>query len=75
MAKRLFDKINYVYRVVTVSLHAVYLFSINKFSRMPVTGPNGPVVSITTFGARERDAYLTIESIALGRLKPSRIVL
>jgi len=38
-------------------------------------GAEGPVVSMTTYGDRERDAYLTIESIALGRIKPSRMIL
>lgn len=38
-------------------------------------GSSGVCVSLTTYGKRTERAHLTIESIAVGRLKPSRIVL
>jgi len=41
-----------------------------------VTGePNNPVVSLTTYGARLRTVHHTIESIAQGSVRPSRLIL
>ena len=50
------------------------LRSINGRSTTSILG-SGPPVSMTTHGARTDSAYLAIESIGLGRLKPSRFVL
>ena len=47
----------------------------NLQSREPVVGAGGPVVSLTTFGARLAEVYLTIESIGLGTLLPERLIL
>src|ERR1700691_1503154 len=41
----------------------------------PVTAPGGPVVSMTSYGRRIRTAYLAIESIAWGDVRPSRLIL
>ena len=47
----------------------------NRVSNAPVVAPGGPVVSLTTFGARLEIVYLTIESIGQGSLLPSRLIL
>jgi hypothetical protein len=47
----------------------------NQSSRLPVVSPGGPVVSLTTHGERLANVYLTLESIARGRLRPSRLML
>ena len=40
-----------------------------------VVRPGGPVVSLTSYGDRVDSVHLTIESIAQGRLLPSRLIL
>jgi hypothetical protein len=47
----------------------------NRDSRESLVAPGGPVVSLTTYGARWRRVHYTIESIGCGRLRPSRLVL
>lgn len=48
----------------------------NRINGDPLTGPaDGPVVSLTSYGKRTRSCYLAIESIAEGKLKPSRLIL
>lgn len=47
----------------------------NRTSQEPIVQPEGPVVSLTTYGARTHKVYLAIESIGRGRLRPSAIVL
>jgi hypothetical protein len=47
----------------------------NIFREAQITGPTGPIVSLTTYGTRTSTVYLTIESIARGRILPSRIIL
>lgn len=48
----------------------------NLTSRQPVTGSrDAPVVSLTSFGSRTARAFLGIESIARGHVRPSRIIL
>lgn len=44
-------------------------------SRRPVSVPDGPVVSLTTYGRRTRLVHLAIESIARGSTKPGRLIL
>ena len=51
------------------------LRSRNEKSNSPVTAVGGPVVSLTTFGARLQSVFLTIESIGRGALLPSRLIL
>lgn len=53
----------------------VWLSLVNRYGRAPVTRPGGPVVSLTTFGKRSRTVHLAIESIARGRVLPSRMIL
>jgi hypothetical protein len=50
------------------------LESNNRRSRISVLG-SGPAVSLTTYGRRIQSVYLTIESIAAGSNKPSRLML
>ena len=52
-----------------------WLSLINRYGRAPVTQPDGPVLSLTTYGMRIRTVYLTIESIARGRQRPSEFIL
>src|ERR1700761_4729145 len=54
---------------------AARLWWISRHSNAPITDPGGPVVSLTTYGARSRKVYLVIESIARGTMLPSRIIL
>ena len=57
------------------ALHVIQFFLINRISKKPVTEQGGPVVSMTTYGARSQTAYLAIESIARGTARPSRLIL
>ncbi len=50
------------------------LESFNRTSRSAVLG-DGPPVSLTTFGRRIPTAFASIESIGLGKVRPSRLVL
>jgi hypothetical protein len=56
-------------------LQVARLTLINLYGTSPVTSASGPVVSLTTFGGRSRRVHLAIESIACGRLRPSRLLL
>jgi hypothetical protein len=47
----------------------------NVSSREAIVAAGGPVVSLTTYGKRVDTVYLTLESIALGSLLPSRLIL
>ena len=47
----------------------------NLLTRTKITDPTGPVVCLTSHGARVRNAHITIESIANGRQKPSRLIM
>jgi O-antigen/teichoic acid export membrane protein len=46
----------------------------NRTSRASLLG-DGPVVSLTTFGARAHTVHLTIESIGRGAVRPRRLIL
>lgn len=60
---------------IEVILFSILLARQNKYSTKSVLDPNGPVVSLTTYGRRTQKVYLAIESISRGRLLPSRIIL
>jgi hypothetical protein len=47
----------------------------NAGSRESLLSPDGPVVSLTTYEPRWHQVHYTLESIAAGRLKPSRLML
>lgn len=47
----------------------------NRLGSKAVTQPGSPVVSLTTWGKRATTVYLAIESIAAGRVRPSRLIL
>lgn len=61
---------------VSLGAWCVQLATRNAVSKGAVTGPpDGPVVSLTSYGKRTFSCYLAIESIAVGHLKPSRLIL
>jgi hypothetical protein len=64
-----------IVREFLMLVHIVWYFLLNRLTGKPVTEPGSPVVSLTTYGTRSRKAYLAIESIAQGRLRPSRLIL
>lgn len=47
----------------------------NRRATRSVLDPAGPVVSLTSFGRRIATVHLTLESIAKGALRPSRLLL
>jgi hypothetical protein len=47
----------------------------NRYGRLAITHPAGPVVSLTTYGTRAESVHLVIEAIGRGQMRPSRIVL
>ena len=47
----------------------------NRLARAPLVAPGGPVVSLTSHGARIAQVHLAIESIARGQLLPARLIL
>lgn len=62
-------------RVGEATLRSVGLRFAAEMSRSPITQPEGPVVSLTSYGHRVKDVHIAIESIAQGQVKPSRIIL
>ncbi|MDA0349740.1 MAG: hypothetical protein O3C43_21940 [Verrucomicrobia bacterium] len=56
-------------------LTKIRLHRINVNSKESILDPSGPVVSLTTHSVRIHFAHLAIESIALGTLKPRKIIL
>jgi hypothetical protein len=53
----------------------IRMFLCNYFGKCRIACPEGPVVSLTTYGRRTETVYLTLESIASGTLLPSRLIL
>ena len=47
----------------------------NLNSKESVVKPGGPIVSLTTFGERVATVHITLESISMGSLLPSRLIL
>jgi hypothetical protein len=62
-------------RQFRVRLRIFALTLANRFWRGKVTSQGGPVVSLTTYGDRIHKVYITIESIAQGSHRPSRLIL
>ena len=62
-------------RSLLLRLDMARLRRANRSSSRRVTSPEGPVVSIATYGRRVATAYLAIESIARGSLLPARLLL
>jgi GT2 family glycosyltransferase len=62
-------------RISRLKLTVLHLAAANRFSRRGVTGSSPVVVSITTHGFRARHAYLAIESISRGSIRPQRTIL
>jgi hypothetical protein len=51
------------------------LYLRNLLSRAPVVSSAGPIVSVTSYGARIQTVYLALEAIAAGTVLPSRLIL
>lgn len=64
-----------VMRELIKYIQVTRLTLINLYGKAPVTGPCGPAVSLTTFGRRSGRVHLAVESIACGRVRPSRLLL
>jgi hypothetical protein len=58
-----------------IGLQLAWLKRRNRDSCAPVTSSSGPVVSVTSYGARLQSVHLTLESIAAGSILPSRLIL
>jgi len=56
-------------------LYLNLLRSQNKFSRRRIVASGGPILSLTSYGARINSVYLAIESIAAAAFLPSRFIL
>jgi hypothetical protein len=56
-------------------IYVKWLARKSRAARTPIIASRGPIVSLTTHGWRIRTVYLTLESIANGRILPSRIIL
>lgn len=68
----------YWYRIVQIlrSASCTLIYSLrNRFSSAPVTGAEGPIVSLTSHGVRIETVHLTIESIGAGDRRPRRLLL
>lgn len=64
------------FRALRLRADMFWLMLRNRFAWTAVAPGNpGPVVSLTTYGKRARVVYLAIESIARGRVLPSRLIL
>jgi phosphoheptose isomerase len=61
--------------VTLTQLNSQRLHLQNVRSANPVVAHGGPVVSITTYGAKLKTVYLVLESIASGSLLPSQLIL
>lgn len=62
-------------RASFIRLQILWLACQNLTTRKPIVSAQGPVVSLTTYGARLNRVHIAIESMARGRLLPSRIIL
>lgn len=62
-------------RALSLHLDMRWLQMTNRFSAKKVTSAEGPVVSIATYGRRVATAYLTVESIGRGSMRPARLLL
>lgn len=62
-------------RGATLRLQVARFKVANHLSRKSVVCPTGPVVSMATYGERTKMAFLAIESIASGALRPCRLLL
>lgn len=58
-----------------IGLQVARLMRRNQYSSAPVISSSGPVVSMTSYGARLKTVHLALESIAAGSVLPSRLIL
>jgi len=64
-----------VRRQIQVRAWILRLKIVNRLSHRRVNEVSGPVVSLTTFGSRIERVHITIEAIAAGTQRPSRLIL
>ena len=60
---------------VPVGVRMWHLYLRNRWSKETILDPSGPALSLTTYGYRLELVLYAIESIGLGKRKPSRITL
>jgi hypothetical protein len=60
---------------MAASGHVVRLWLRNRVTSRPLVSGEGIDVSMTTYGARSKTAYLAIESIGRGDVRPRRLIL
>jgi len=75
LARRLLRPLVLSVRAFYLRVDIVRLSLTNRSSHQSVTEPEGPVVSLTTHSKRLKTVHLTIESIARGHQRPSRLIL
>lgn len=75
ISNRIRDGLKRRARMVEASARSVWLHRAAKSDQFRITHPDGPVVSLTTYGNRINYVHIAIESIARGELKPSRLIL
>lgn len=64
------------YRTRLLRKHLLLRFAlVNRFGVRKVVAEGGPVVSLTSYSTRLSKVHITLESIAAGRLLPSRLIL
>src|SRR5574342_24675 len=73
--KRLLGHVRRHLEHVRLRLYLAGLAARNVVSRRSLVQNSGPVVSMTTHGARVETVYLTLESIGRGKTRPRRLVL
>lgn len=71
--KKLIRYIDGTYLNQTIYLTTIKLT--NRFSSKPILAPDGLPVSLTSYGKRVDSVFYTIESIARGNVRPSRLIL
>jgi hypothetical protein len=75
MVERIMHLPRRILREAMMVIQLVRFYLLNRFGTKAVTEPDGPVVSLTTYGSRATLVQFTIESIAAGQLLPSRLIL
>jgi len=56
-------------------LAEISFYNRNRLSRCSLVDDSGPIVCLTSHSERIASVYLTLESIGLGKLRPSRLIL
>ena len=72
---RVNDVTSRVLRACAVRFECCRLQVLSLTTRHSICGDSGPIVCMTTHGVRARTAHLSLESIARGNVKPSKLIL